>query len=98
METYCVSRKKYIENQSSNFGKTKRNRSMLLSNYVVFGKKKSTFIKNKELHNFDQFKKNKIINKFLLTETKVRAELQLKQPGFTYSIFGPFTKYRKKNT
>ena len=32
--------------------KTKQNRLMLLSNCAVCGKKKSTFIKNKELHNF----------------------------------------------
>ena len=36
---------------------------MLLSNCAVYGKKKSTFIKNQELSN-DKFKMNKIINKF----------------------------------
>ena len=51
---------------------------------------KSTFIKNKELHNFnhisnDQFKMNKIINKFLLTGDKFMPELHLKHLGFTYS-------------
>ena len=35
---------------------------------------------------------NKIINKFLLTG----EELYLKQPGFTNSTCGPFTKYRKR--
>ena len=30
METYCVSCKKYTENENSNFRKTKRNRLMLL--------------------------------------------------------------------
>ena len=34
---------------------------------------------------------NKIINKFLLTGDKFMPELQLKQPGFTYSASGPFT-------
>ena len=33
--------------------KTKQNRLMLLSSYAVCGKKKSTFIKNKELHSFN---------------------------------------------
>ena len=33
--------------------KLKQNRLMLLSNCAVCGKKKLTFIKNKELHNFD---------------------------------------------
>ena len=32
METYCVSCKKYTENESSNNRKTKENRLMLLSN------------------------------------------------------------------
>ena len=43
---------------------------MLLSNCAVCGKKKSTFIKNKELDNFDQFKMNKVLNKFLFTGDK----------------------------
>ena len=53
METYCVSCKKYAANENSNVIKTKQNRLIPLSNYVVCGKRKSTFIKNKELHNFD---------------------------------------------
>ena len=53
METYCVSSKKYTTNENSNVRKTKQNRLMLLSNCSICGKKKSTFIKNKELHNFD---------------------------------------------
>ena len=53
METYCVSCKKYTENKNSNVRKTEQNRLMLLSNCAVCGKKKSSFIKNKELHNFD---------------------------------------------
>ena len=36
---------------------------------------------------------NKIINKFLLTEDRSMPELNLKQPGFTYSACGPFTKH-----
>ena len=68
---------------------------MLLSDYAVCGKKKSIFIKNKELSN-DQFKMNKIINKFLLTVDIFMPELHLKQPGFTYSACGPFTKHRER--
>ena len=68
---------------------------MLLSNCAVCGKKKSTFIKNQELSN-DQFKINKIINKFLFTGEKLMPKLQLKQPGFTYSTCGPFTKHRER--
>ena len=39
---------------------------------------------------------NKIINKFLLTGDKFMPELHLKQPGFTYSACGPFTKHRER--
>ena len=53
METYCVSCKKYTANENSNVGETKQTRLKLLSNCAICCKKKSTFIKNKELHNFD---------------------------------------------
>ena len=39
---------------------------------------------------------NKIINKLLLTGDKFMQELHLKQPGFTYSACGPFTKHRER--
>ena len=39
---------------------------------------------------------NKIINKFLLTGDKFMPELHLKQPGFTYSACGTFTKHRER--
>ena len=39
---------------------------------------------------------NKIIIKFLLNGDKFMSELQLKQPGFTYSACGPFTKHRER--
>ena len=94
METYCVICKKYSANKNSNVRKTKQNKLMVLSNSALCGKKKSTFIKNKELNNFnEQFKMNKIINKFLLTGDKIMLELHLKQPGFTYSACGPFYKH-----
>ena len=53
METYCVGCKKNTANENSNIRKTKQNRLMLLSNFAICGKKKWTFIRNKELHNFD---------------------------------------------
>ena len=40
---------------------------------------------------------NKIINKFLLTGDKFMPELHLKQPVFTLSAFGSFTKHRERN-
>ena len=71
---------------------------MHLLNCDVCGKKKSAFIKNKELHNFSsisngKFKMKKIINRLLLTAGKFMPELNLKQPGFTYSACGPFNKH-----
>ena len=37
-------------------------------------------------------KMNKIVNNFLLASDKFMPEIYLKQPGFTYSACGPFTK------
>ena len=39
---------------------------------------------------------NRIINKFFLSGVKFMAELHLKQPGFTYSACGSFTKQRER--
>ena len=39
---------------------------------------------------------NEIINKFLLAGDKFMSEMHLKQPGFTYSACGPFTKNTKR--
>ena len=39
---------------------------------------------------------NEIVNKFLWTGDKFLSEMHLKQPGFTYSACGPFTKNKKR--
>ena len=39
---------------------------------------------------------NEIVNKFLLVEDKFMLEMHLKQPGFTYSGCGRFTKNKEK--
>ena len=39
---------------------------------------------------------NAIINKFLLTGDKFMPEMHLRQPGFTYSACGPFTKHKER--
>ena len=39
---------------------------------------------------------NDIINKFLLVGDKFMPEMNLKQPGFTYSACGPFTKTKER--
>ena len=37
-----------------------------------------------------------IVNKFLLTGKKFTAEMHLRQPGFTYSASGSFTKNKER--
>ena len=39
---------------------------------------------------------NEIVNKFLLAGDKFMPEVHLKQPGFTYSACGPFTKSKER--
>ena len=39
---------------------------------------------------------NDIINKFLLVGYKFMPEMHLRQPGFTYSACGPFTKNKER--
>ena len=38
-----------------------------------------------------------IVNKFLLTSDKFMLEIHLKQPRFTYSVYGPFTRNKERN-
>ena len=39
---------------------------------------------------------NEIVNKFLLPGDNFMPEIHLKQPGFTYSACGPFTKTKEQ--
>ena len=39
---------------------------------------------------------NEIVNKFLLAGYKFMPEMHLRQPGFTYSACGPFTKNKER--
>ena len=39
---------------------------------------------------------NEIVNKFLLAGDKFMLEMHLKQPGFTYSAWGLFTKNKER--
>ena len=41
---------------------------------------------------------NKIVHKFLLAGDKFMPEIHLKQPRFTYSACGPFTKKQRKHS
>ena len=39
---------------------------------------------------------NEIVNKFLLRRDKLMPEMHLRQPGFTYSACGTFTKTKQR--
>ena len=43
-----------------------------------------------------RIKMNKIVNIFLLEGDKFMPEIHLKQPGFTYSACGTFTKNKER--
>ena len=42
------------------------------------------------------YKMNEIVNNFLLACGKFMPAMHLKQPGFTYSAFGPFAKNKER--
>ena len=42
------------------------------------------------------YKMNDIINKFLLAGDKLMPEMHLREPEFTYSAFGTFTKNKER--
>ena len=39
---------------------------------------------------------NEVVNNFLLVVDKFMPEMHLIQPGFTYSVCGPFTKNKER--
>ena len=45
---------------------------------------------------FIEYKMNNIINKFLLAGDNFIPEIYLRQPKFTYSACGPFTKNKER--
>ena len=47
-------------------------------------------------HNSLNYKMNDIINTFLLAGDTFMPEMHLRQPGFTYSACGPFTKNKER--
>ena len=81
---------------------------MLLSKCAVCGSKKSKFIKDQEASGLLSslgIKKRLseiplvlevLVNKILLAADKFMSEMDLRQPGFTYSACGPFTKTKRK--
>ena len=53
METYCVSCEENTANENSSVRETTEDKLRVLSNCAVCDKKKSTFIKNQVLNNFN---------------------------------------------
>ena len=45
---------------------------------------------------FQRYKINEIVNKFLLVRDKFMPDIYLRQPGFTYSAYGKFTKNKER--
>ena len=86
MLTYCVKYRKKTGNLNSKILQAKA----LLSSLGL----KIPFNKIPLFSNilFWLYKINEIVNKFLLAGHKFMPEMHLKQPGFTYSVCGPFTK------
>ena len=62
----------------------------LLSNLGI-----KTLLSKIPLLNVLSVKMNEIVNMFLLVGDKFMPEMHLKQPGFTYSAYGPFTKNKQ---
>ena len=49
-----------------------------------------------QFHLCARIKLNEIVNKFLLARDEFVPEMHLKQPAFTYSACGPFTKNKER--
>ena len=49
-----------------------------------------------EHNSSENYKMNDIINTFLLAGDKFMPEMHLRQPQFTYSACGPFTKSKER--
>ena len=111
MFSYCLKYSKSVESKNPKVVKTKIGRIRLLSKCLKCNSKKSKFCKEQKargiklphLSNFPIlnaiFKKckiNAIISKFLLAEDKFMSEMHLRQPRFTYSACGLFTKNKER--
>ena len=87
----CGSKKsRFIKNQEakgllSNLGITASLGKVLILGDICFKQVAKTM-----------YKMNEIVNKLLLAGDKFMPEMHLKQPGFTYSACGPFTKNKER--
>ena len=108
MLTYCVKCGKKSENLDPKIFKTKNSKIIMQPECAACGIKKSRFVKEHEAKgllsslgiktplNKKCIKMNEIMNKFLLVGDKFMPEIHLKQPGFTHSACGLFTKNKER--
>ena len=105
MNTYCLKCKTNTANIDPKMVKKKNNRLLMQSKFSVCGTKKSRFVKEQDAKGLLSQLGIKtplskihllIINKSLLVGDKFMPEMHLKQPGFTYSACGPFTKNKER--
>ena len=94
MLTYCLKcKKKNTKNIDAKMLKNKNGRLNLSSKYAVCGSKKSRFMKEQEAELLlSNLSIKTPLNKIQLLGDKFMPEMHLRQPGFTYSTCGPFTK------
>ena len=103
---YCLKGRKNTESKNPKSAKIKNGRIMLLSKCAVCDSKRLKFIKEQEATGLlntlgiplskSKHKMNEIVNNFLLAGDKFMLEMHLRQPGFTYSASGPFTKSKER--
>ena len=103
MESYCLKCKKNTENLDPKVSASGNGRVMILSKCAICGSKKSIFIKNQEAKGLlsklgikTPLSKVPILDDILLAGNNFKLEMHLKQPGFTYSACGPFTKNKER--
>ena len=87
MNSYCLKSKKDTKNIHPRVSGTSNGKVIILS-------KCGNLLWNAT--SLSWLKMNKIVNKFLLAVDNFMPEMRLKQPGFTYSAFGPFTKNKER--
>ena len=88
MKIFCVKCRRDTENIDPKTIRTKNNRFMIQSKCPVCGIKKSRFVKEQEAKS--------LLSNLGIKATLRKVPMHLKQPGFTYSVFGPFTKNKKR--
>ena len=92
---------KNTESKNPKVARTKDGKIMFLSKCTVCDSKKSKFFKQLEASRLlsslgIKTALSKIVNKLLLAGDKSMPEIHLRQPGFTYSACGQFTKKTNK--